>query len=127
MENAPPLVSTHRDRSFIAMSAMCCLFCATVVIIMLVLNGKIEAIGMEQYRRTVVMTELKAFREEVTALRGKVEERTIQLETMKGQQLTNVLQASILEKKIDTLTSRLNDLVYVQRPVERPPASGPKE
>jgi hypothetical protein len=104
----------------VALWLMCCVFIIVVVIVMIVLDGKIDTIGAEQARRTGVMTELKAFREEIATLRGKLEDRAVLLESMKGQQLTNVLNVSLLEKKVDTLNARLNDLVYAQRPLVRP-------
>jgi len=120
-ESPPAAPLRTVDFSYIALWIMCCMFVLAVTIMVVVQGRKIDAIGQKQARRTGVVSEIQDIRKELMTLRGKVEERTMVVEQTRSQVLTNVLTMSRLEKMVDMLNARVNELQY-GKPVGPPSA-----
>jgi hypothetical protein len=126
-----PVVPIHHPRRLadfpsVVLWIMCCTFFLCVVLISVLaltlssritqLDLQLTTLGQDHIRYiTRTTTELESLRTELTILRAAGAQVALDLAPLKNQALKQVLDQSRVEKTVDSLTTRLNELTYTPR------------
>jgi hypothetical protein len=134
----PALSRSSVDLSYVALWLMCLLLAGFVTYMTLQQGKQLDhevtrltarldqladaqaLIAQEQARRKLAVDGVVTLAADVTTLRQRGEDRAIVLESLKGQVLHNTLELTRLQKALDTLIQRYNDLIYKKKPTLPP-------
>jgi hypothetical protein len=125
---AVPIYQPRRRADFpsVVLWIMCCTFFLCVVLISVLaltlssritqLDLQLTTLGQDHIRYVTRTTaEVESLRTELTILRAAATQVALDLAPLKNQALKQVLDQSRIEKTVDSLVIRLNELTYTPR------------